>query len=154
MMMILLAGLVGTSFMMIIMSLIHFRKLANANMVKAIGTLFTRDEMKATVLGLVIHYSVGMGFAYLYALLWSFAPIREPLATFALILFTGLLHGIVVGALLIVEVAEHHPVKKFQKAGVPVAISHIVGHVFYGLGVGVIFSLFPAAVLGVFQNHV
>lgn len=33
-------------------------------------------------------------------------------------------------------VAERHPVEKFRRAGPEVAAAHIVGHVAYGLGVG------------------
>jgi len=50
----------------------------------------------------------------------------------------GLFHGVAVGFLLVVAVAEYHPLKKFQEAGVEVAIAHLVGHVIYGVIVGAV----------------
>ena len=48
----------------------------------------------------------------------------------------GLFHGSVVGNLLVVIIAEHHPLERLREAGLPVAITHIAAHLVYGLVVG------------------
>jgi hypothetical protein len=50
----------------------------------------------------------------------------------------GFLHGFVVFFLLINMVAEHHPLPEFREVGVGVAAAHLVGHIIYGLVVGMI----------------
>jgi hypothetical protein len=35
-------------------------------------------------------------------------------------------------------VAEHHPLPEFREVGVAVAAAHLVGHIIYGLVVGMI----------------
>jgi hypothetical protein len=42
----------------------------------------------------------------------------------------------VVSLLLVVIIAEHHPLERFQQAGLPVAITHIAAHLVYGLVFG------------------
>ena len=44
--------------------------------------------------------------------------------------------------LLVALVAEHHPIEKFQSAGLGVAAAHWVGHVVYGLVVGGIAGMY------------
>ena len=52
----------------------------------------------------------------------------------------GLFHGMVVGFVGVITVAEHHPLEKFKKAGFTVAVAHLFGHIVYGLSIGLIFS--------------
>ena len=52
----------------------------------------------------------------------------------------GLFHGVVVGFVGVITVAEHHPITKFKQAGFTVAVAHLFGHVVYGLSIGIIFN--------------
>ena len=138
---IIIAGLVGTSAMVVTMAFIHSRKMANADMVRAIGTIFIQPESEAYSIGLIVHYSVGVFFAFLYAFLLEYAPIKTPEAALIMSTFAGLVHGLVVSIMLVVAVAEHHPVRKYREAGIGVALSHLIGHVVYGFGVGIVFYI-------------
>jgi len=50
------------------------------------------------------------------------------------------------GFLLVVIVAEHHPIEQFHGAGFEVAIAHFVGHVIYGILVGLVVGLTGARI--------
>ena len=138
---IVLAGVVGTTVMTLVMALIHRMGWANADMVRAIGSIYTRSFKSAFWPGLVIHYGAGILFAFLYAVLVAVAPIHTDGGTIMVTLCTGIFHGMSMGMVLAVMVAENHPLPEFRKAGVGVVLSHVVGHIFYGLTVGLVFVL-------------
>jgi hypothetical protein len=134
-----LAGIIGTTGMVLLMSLIHRMRWANADMVRAIGSVYTRSKELSFLPGLVLHYTAGITFAFAYALLVGVSPASTPGAIFGICLATGAVHGIVVSLLLTVIVAEHHPVREFRRAGLGVALAHVVGHLAYGLCIGLSF---------------
>lgn len=136
------AAIVGTSTMLAVMSVLHRLKLANADMVRAIGSLYTRSYEGSLLPGLIIQYSFGLIFGYVYAGLIGLSPVITPTSTVILALFAGLVHGIVVGLALEVMVAVYHPVEQFRKAGFAVVIAHIVGHIAYGFSLGIVFAYF------------
>jgi len=137
----LLAGFVATTIMIAVMEVIHRLRLANADMVRAIGSLYTRSYEYSVVPGLVIHYTAGISFALLYGLLTSFAPVATTGGIVVLCMFAGLVHGIVFSLFLAILVAEHHPLAEFRRASLGVMLSHIAGHVFYGTALGFFFGL-------------
>lgn len=134
---VLLAGIVATAFMSLSLYLIHWSGFANGDMVRALGSLVTRRYENSLLTGWIIHFSAGAAFAVVYAKALEMTGF--PAATLGVPICTvfGLFHGIVVSLLLVVIVAEHHPLERFQEAGPPVAITHIAAHVVYGLVVGV-----------------
>ena len=137
-----LAGLMGTSTMLAVMSVLHTLKLANADMVRAIGSLYTRSYKGSLVPGLVIHYTVGLIFAFIYSKLIWYAPVVTPSSIIIIATFAGFVHGVIVGLALEVMVAVYHPVPQFRKAGFAVVVAHIIGHVAYGLTLGIVFAQF------------
>jgi len=85
-------------------------------------------------------------FAFLYVILISlFAPTSLAAAIGAGAMI-GVFHGVAFGFLLVVTVAEHHPLEQFRSAGFEVAIAHFVGHVIYGLLVGLVVGLTGARI--------
>ena len=135
-----LSGLLGTTAMIFIMTFIHRMKWANADMVRAVGSMITGTYENSFYFGLFAHYLIGVGFSFLYALLISVAPVQSPGSTEIIAGLAGLVHGLIVGLLLMVEVAEHHPIERFQKAGLGVAVSHVIGHIAYGLTLGIVLA--------------
>jgi uncharacterized membrane protein YagU involved in acid resistance len=133
-----LAGLIGTAAMSSALYLLHWRGLAEADMIRAIGSIVTRNEANALPLGVAIHFVSGVVFAFLYILVWSTLPIDQFGQYVLLGLVTGFAHGLVVSFSLVILVAEHHPLERFQQAGMGVAVAHLVGHVVYGLLVGIV----------------
>lgn len=135
------AGLVGTAGMSLAMWIITISGIANAAMIRAIGSLFTKSYDNSFGPGLVVHFISGILFAFLYVILITiFAPtsLAAAIGTGAMI---GVFHGVAFAFLLVITVAEHHPLEQFRNAGFEVAIAHFVGHVIYGLLVGLVVGL-------------
>lgn len=141
---VLLAGLLATTVMIAVMSLIHRLSWANADMIRAIGSLYSRSYEMSVVPGLVIHYSAGLSFALLYSCLIAIAPVDGGGGVVILSLLAGLVHGLMVSLFLAVLVAEHHPLREFRDASFGVLAAHGVGHVFYGGTLGLFFALTQA----------
>lgn len=136
-----IAGLVGTAGMTLVMSVISRLGFANADMIRAIGSIFTRKYEDSVTPGFITHFGAGVIIAFFYVLILSFlAPHTVISASFSGLML-GLFHGIVFSFLLVVTVAEHHPLEQFRKAGSEVAIAHLVGHLVYGFLVGTVIGL-------------
>jgi hypothetical protein len=121
--------------------LIHWSGFANGDMVRALGSLVTRRYENSLPVGWVIHFSAGSAFALIYA--QALEMTGFPTATLVVLICAvfALFHGSIVSLLLVVIIAEHHPLERFRQAGLPVAITHIAAHLVYGLVVGAGISL-------------
>jgi hypothetical protein len=137
----LVAGLVGTSLMSFSMTAVHRSGWANADMVRALGSLVTRSLERALGWGLLIHNVSGVLFAIPYAAVLGALAGSGALLLVGLGAMLGFAHGLVVSLLLLAVVAEKHPLERFRKAGFEVAVAHILGHVAYGVGVASVVGL-------------
>ena len=137
----LLAGLVGTSFMSVVMTVIHRREWANADMIRALGSCVTKSYEKALGWGLGIHFTSGALFAIPYAAILSAFPDGGFVVRIGLGTLLGLVHGLVMSLVLLAVVSEKHPLPQFQKAGFEVGVAHIFGHIAYGVGVAFMVEL-------------
>ena len=135
------AGLMGTGGMTLAMWLIKRSGIANADMVRAIGSIFTNSIEEARTPGVIIHFIVGSLIAFIYVLLISLLGPSSVAATIGTGTMIGVFHGVAFSFLLVIAVAEHHPLEQFRNAGVEVAIAHFIGHVIYGLIVGTIIGI-------------
>ena len=135
-------GIVATAVMSLGLYFIHWGGLANADMIRAIGSAVTRTEEGALLPGLIIHFSSGIIFAFIYIVFWSLWGIQSVTIYLLLGLLLGAAHGLVVSFMLLALVAEHHPLPRFQQAGVGVAFAHLIGHVVYGAVLGAISGAF------------
>ncbi len=120
---------------------ISYAGIAHAPMIRAIGSLFTRSYEDSFGLGLTVHFIVGIILAFIYIALIS---LLEPATLAGAIAYGGMIglaHGVAFGFLLVVAVAEHHPLERFRKAGLEVATAHLIGHVIYGVLVGAVVGL-------------
>lgn len=136
-----LAGILGTAGMTFAMWLINRTRLANADMMRAIGSLYTRSYENSFMPGVIIHFGVGSILAFLYAAFLSIFYLRSVIALSGLGGMLGLLHGLVVSFSLVALVAENHPLEQFQKAGSEVVVAHMLGHIIYGLIVGAVIGI-------------
>jgi len=135
---VLLAGITGAALMTASMHFIHKSGWANADMTRALGSMLTKRYEGSFLPGLAIHLSAGILFAIPYLLVIrasGFTPLAAMLAVGAAL---GALHGASMSFILMATVAEKHPVERFRSAGPDVGAAHVVGHVAYGLGVGLI----------------
>ena len=131
-------GIVATSVMSAALYFIHWRGFANADMIRALGTMVTKSEEDAILPGVLIHFTSGIIFAFIYVGFWSLWGFDAFNFYLVLGFITGLAHGLVVSFVLVALVAEHHPIEKFREAGMGVALAHLGGHVVYGLVLAVV----------------
>lgn len=136
-----LAGVIGTAGMSIALWGISHTGIANAAMIRAIGSLFTRSYEDSFGLGLTVHFIVGIILAFIYIALISLFEPESLAGAIAYGGMIGLAHGVAFGFLLVVAVAEYHPLEQFRKVGLEVAIAHLIGHVIYGVLVGAVAGL-------------
>ena len=136
-----ITGLIATACMSLLLWINTRSQVANAEMIRAVGSIFSRSYDKSFLPGLVIHFIVGTIIAFFYvALINLFAP-ASLAGSIAIGGMIGVFHGVAFGFTLVIAVAEHHPLEMFRTAGVEVAIAHFVGHVLYGMIVGLIVGL-------------
>jgi hypothetical protein len=136
-----LSGILGTAGMTFVMWLINRSGLANADMMRAIGSLYTRSYENSLLPGFIIHFGVGGILAFFYTAFLSIFYFRSVIALASLGGMLGLLQGLVVSFALVALVAEHHPLEQFRKAGSEVVVAHMLGHVIYGLIVGAMIGI-------------
>ncbi len=140
-------GIVATLMMIGVMELITRSKLANADMVRAIGSIFTKSYKNALNPGLFIHIASGVFFAFIYFSMFSFVLGNNTALGSVAGLAGGFFHGIVITLALVNLVAKYHPLQKFQQTGFYMAFAHVVGHMVYGLSLGVIYSVAAANIV-------
>jgi hypothetical protein len=66
--------------------------------------------------------------------------VNQPLHIISVGLALGTFHGAAM-IFILMALAEKHPVAQFRKANVNVAWAHVVGHMAYGAGVGLVVGL-------------
>jgi len=136
------AGILATSLMTLFLWLLTFSGLTNADMVRAVGSIVTRTYRRSLGPGLAIHFVVGVIMAFIYLTVLSYL-VPSSVITFVLIGATfGLFHGLIVSVILVILVAEYHPLQRFRRAGFGVALAHVAAHVIYGLVIGLMVGYF------------
>lgn len=131
-----LAGIAGALAMVGIMYAIHMSGIAEADMIRAIGSLITKSEDDALFIGTALHLTAGVLFSFIYVGFWSLFPIQGTNTLFLFGVVAGAFHGIVVSFILLSVVAGRHPLERFKNAGIGVAVAHLIGHLAYGAVVG------------------
>jgi hypothetical protein len=137
----LLAGIIGAGGMNLFMFIVRRAGIAQADMVRAVGSIFTRSLKSAFSLGLTLHFLLGIIFAVFYFMAFSFLGLSGLPESLIGGLVLGFIQGFVVSIILVVTIAEHHPMRAFRKSGMSVVVEDIIGHVIYGLLVGMVFGL-------------
>jgi hypothetical protein len=135
-----LAGVTGTVLMTLVMVIIHKRGWANADMIRAIGSLVTRRYENSLGPGLLLHLTAGCLFAIPYLFVMRSLGSTNILQMISIGMTIGTFHGAAM-IFILMALAEKHPVEQFRKAGVDVAWAHVVGHMAYGTGVGLAAAL-------------
>lgn len=111
-----------------------------ADMVRAVGSFFTKSEKNAFRVGAIIHFLNGIIIAGVYLHLLSILNPENLLAEIFVGGFMGFAQGFLV-SWAIVRFSSLHPLKTFQEADYKVAMAHIAGHVVYGGLMGAMFGL-------------
>jgi hypothetical protein len=139
----LVAGVIGGLVMEGVMWLIARAGLVRGDMILALGSLVTKSRDNAYRVGLMVHVTAAIGFAFVYTLLMVTLGYTGMPMSLMLGLGVGTLHGILVSLMLVWVVADRHPLEEFKEADLLVGLSHFAGHVAYGAMVGLIVGLSP-----------
>ena len=134
------AGLIATAGMTAFLHAVNQSGWTNSDMVRAIGSMFTKSHKNAFGVGLIVHFFTGVIVAAIYLHILSLLATSN----FALEIFLGGCIGFAQGFVVswaIVRFAYRHPVETFQSADFKVAVAHFAGHVIYGLLLGAMFGL-------------
>jgi hypothetical protein len=137
------AGALGGIAMEAVLWIIGRGGWAKADMIVALGSLFTKDRDTAWRVGACLHLVAAVGFAIGYTLLMVALGITTMPQSMMLGLGVGFGHGLIVSLGLVWVVAERHPLEESNEAGLAIGLSHIVGHVVYGLVVGFVVGVAP-----------
>lgn len=136
-----IGGIFATSAMTLFLYGISSSGYANVDMVRALGSLFTKSLDNAFQVGIIIHTISGVIFAFLYSFIIMFLNVHGFASLVGAGLIIGFIHGAVVSFLLVASVAENHPLPQFQTAGFSVAVAHWFGHLVYGTVIGIVIGL-------------
>src|SRR5688572_105448 len=139
----LVAGLLGGIAMEAVLWIIGRGGWAKADMIVALGSMFTKSRDTALRVGVILHLISAIGFALGYTLLMYALGFTQMPYSGAVGVGIGFLHGLIVSLGLVWVVAEQHPLEEFNEAGLAIGLSHIVGHVAYGAVVGFIVGISP-----------
>ncbi len=132
-------GFIATLGITLVLWIIDKTGWTKADMVRAVGCLFTKSLDNALKIGLMIHFTAGIIISGVYLHVLSLLNLPNFLSTVIVGALIGFVHGFVVGFGIVIF-AEHHPVEQFQEADFQVAVAHVVGHIVYGLLLGIIFA--------------
>ena len=132
------AGLLGTAAMTMILFVPAWLGWGRIDVVRAVGSFISHDREHALGPGLVLHFSIGILFAFAY---WGvLAAVGLPLNVLTGI-YIGAIHGIVIMLLVAIAILEHHPLQRYRDRGPMTGVAQVVGHLIYGGVVGAVFQL-------------
>lgn len=140
---IIISGIVATLVMTVLMYAVHWStRMENGDMIRTLGSFLTKSLKNSLAVGAIIHVIAGIIFAFLYYKLFTIMGMSTPLSRMAGGAVIGAGHGFIVSFILIIIVAEHHPIERFRKVGFPVALLYSVAHILYGFILGFMFNAF------------
>lgn len=139
----LVAGVLGGIAMEAVMWLITRAGWARGNMIVAVGSLVSRSRENAWRVGVIVHTIAAILFATAYVLLMIGVGLTTLPATLGVGLGVGFVHGLLVSLTLVWVVSEQHPLAEFRGADFAIGLSHLAGHVAFGLMVGLVVGVMP-----------
>ena len=133
---VIIAGLAGTVAMTILMYLAPLMGMPKLDIIAMLGTMFTSNKTVSTIIGVMAHLMMGVVFAFIYVLLWSFG-IGSPTWLWGLIF--GAVHGLVV-YMIMPMINRMHPRSVEMEGGTKMAVGMVMVHMLYGLVVALVYA--------------
>ena len=143
-------GLFSTLIMVLFLRILRLFGLAEVDVFRALGSLVTKTYRNSLVPGLIMLFTGGALFSLIYSYVIKYAPVQTEPGVILTGAALGFVHGLTITFLLVVMVAEYHPLESFRQRNVSVIISYLFGHVIYGLSVGFLLSSKYLAILSKF----
>ncbi|MEM7791395.1 MAG: hypothetical protein AAF546_08335 [Verrucomicrobiota bacterium] len=137
-----ICGLVGAFAMTSFMRSVSAAYSKRVDMVRALGSFFTKKTEGAERLGAAIHAVSGVVFGIIYlAVFNAMGLLAFPSALFLGLGF-GFFHGLFMSYCLMFVASEHHPLEEYKKATLEEGLLHLVGHLIFGGVTGLLGGLF------------
>ncbi|MDJ0841657.1 MAG: hypothetical protein QNK37_34440 [Acidobacteriota bacterium] len=141
-----ISGFLGVLVMTFFIRRARFFHLPETQMIRAIGSMITRDSANALWPGFVAHTIAGIIFAYVYWVFLETAPVETGFPHAVLVVvctMMGFVHGLIVTLILVISVSQYHPLPEFRKLEPGDMAAHVIGHIAYGLTVGLGLAWLP-----------
>ncbi|RMF61100.1 MAG: hypothetical protein D6748_02530 [Calditrichaeota bacterium] len=135
-----IGGFIATIGITTVLWLIDKSGWTRADMVRAVGSFFTKSYENSLKIGLAVHFAAGILISGVYLHILSLLQLNNAVLLTGMGGLLGFVHGFIV-SFGIVIFAEHHPVKQFKEADFQVALAHLLGHIVYGLILGLFFAV-------------
>ena len=133
-----IAGLLGTLVMTVLMVMAPRMGMPKMDIIGMLGTMFTASEGTARLIGTPAHFMMGVIFAIIYSLIWSFG-IGSPTWLWGLIF--GAVHAVVVMVIL-PAVTKMHPRPPQMESGPLMMVGLLMAHLAFGLVVALTYAAF------------
>ncbi len=133
-----IAGLLGTLVMTLLMYLAPKMGLPKMDIIGLLGTMFTARAGAFRVIGTLAHLMMGVIFAIVYALLWTFG-LGNPTWLWGLIF--GAVHGVMAMGMMPLMV-KMHPRPPQMESGPMMVVGLLMGHLVFGLVVALTYATF------------
>jgi uncharacterized membrane protein YagU involved in acid resistance len=133
-----IAGLAGTAVMTMLMYAAPLMGMPKMDIAGMLGSMFVSKKETATIVGLILHFMMGVVFAIIYALLWSLG-IGSPTWWWGLIF--GAVHTVVI-LIMMPIMMRMHPRPPEMAGGPMVMVGQLMGHMVFGLVVALVYSAF------------
>jgi len=133
-----IAGFVGTAVMTGLMYMAPMMGMPKMNIIGMLGTMFTANEGAARVIGVILHFMMGIIFALIYAWLWS---VGIGAATWWWGLLFGAVHG-VAAMIMMPLMIRMHPRPPAMQMGPMLMMGLLLGHLVFGLAVVLTYTAF------------
>jgi uncharacterized membrane protein YagU involved in acid resistance len=131
-----IAGLVATAVMTLLMYTAPRMGMPKMDIIGMLGSMFSDNKSTATVIGLVVHFVMGVIFAIVYAYLWS---VGVGSASLLWGLIFGLAHG-VIAIVTMPMMMRVHPRPPAMKGGPKTMVGQLMGHAAFGLVVAMTYA--------------
>ena len=106
------------------------------DIIAMLGTMFTNSKTISTIIGVMAHLMMGLVFAFIYALLWSFG-IGSPTWLWGLIF--GAVHGLVLYVIMPM-LNRMHPRPVEMEGSPKLVMGMLMVHMLFGLVVALVYA--------------
>ena len=139
--MIITAGFVGSLLMLAFVGVVHKLKIAHADPVHALGSLFTGKAEKQVFPGFFLYLGGGVCLA---TLMFVLMDLVTPGNTWFAVLGGGIIGfglGWIPTEASVYFIAKRHPLEEYRKLPMPTVLTYVLGHLVFGLGVGFVYGV-------------
>lgn len=138
-------GFLSTVIMLLFFELLKLTKIFKVDIIRAVGSFILQKEAHSYLLGAFLHLFYGTLCGYIYIFIFSTVPVPD-LSKYGAVytilgVGLGFNHGMIVALIFSIFFTQYHQVIKFRKAGFGVAVYQAVGHIVYGLALGVLYRI-------------